>query len=222
MTDARDVTERLRALVGNSGLTVQVLRSAVETGEREHWIARHAPSSDCIISHPQLVETGLDLFDKGGSYNFADLVFYSTGYNTFTLRQAARRSWRIGQTLPCTVKYLHYEGTMQSRALALMGKKQAASLSIEGKFSSEGLAALAGDEGTLEMALAKSLVERLSSDLEVGRAWEKLGQKPRLPRPAVAIQAPAAPPEPAPDDWLWAPRPVKHTVRQLSLFGDTQ
>jgi hypothetical protein len=69
------------------------------------------------------VKTGLDLFDKGGSYNFCTLVFYETGYSLFCLRQASRRSWRIGQTKPCRIVYFYYYDTMQSRAMALLGRK---------------------------------------------------------------------------------------------------
>ena len=42
-----------------------------------------------VISHPQLVQTGVDFFGKDGTYNFSSIVFYETGYNLFTLRQAA-------------------------------------------------------------------------------------------------------------------------------------
>ena len=89
-----------------------------------------------IISHPGLVETGLDLFDKSGSYNFTTLMFYQTGYGLFTLRQASRRSWRIGQIEQCRVLYFYYDKTMQSRAMTLMGRKLAAAEAVEGKFSS--------------------------------------------------------------------------------------
>jgi hypothetical protein len=64
----------------------------------------------------------------------------------FCLRQASRRSWRIGQTKPCRIVYFYYDDTMQSRAMALMGRKLTAAQALEGKFSSEGLAALAGDD----------------------------------------------------------------------------
>jgi hypothetical protein len=43
-----------------------------------------------VLSHPKLVETGLDLFDKGGSYNFPTVIFHQTGYNLFTMQQASR------------------------------------------------------------------------------------------------------------------------------------
>lgn len=189
MTDTRDVNERLRGLLAAKGLRVNVLRSSVATDKREAWIAQHAPQCDVMISHPQLVETGLDLFDPAGSYNFPTLSFYSTGYNLFTLRQAARRAWRIGQKELCKVRYYYYAQTMQARAMTLMGKKLAASTSVEGHFSSEGLAAMAGDEGSLEMAMARSLVEQLD-DSDVGRAWSRMTAERPKPTPVVAAAAP--------------------------------
>jgi hypothetical protein len=178
-TGERDVQGRLERLLKKAGLKVGVLRSSVPLEKREAWIAQHGPKLDVCLSHPKLVETGLDLFDKGGSYNMVTLCFYETGYDLFNLRQASRRSWRIGQSLPCRTVYLYYQGTMQERAMDLMGRKLAASQALEGKFSSEGLVALAGDGGSVEMALARSLSERLDGSA-VRRAWAKVAA------PAVA------------------------------------
>jgi len=173
MTNVKDVNERLHKLISKAGFRSEILRSTVELAKREEWINERAPRNDVLISHPRLVETGLDLFDKGGSYNFPTLIFFSTGYNTFTLRQASRRSWRIGQRELCKVIYLFYHETMQERAMSLMGKKLAASHAIEGKFSSDGLIALSGGEA-MEMALAKSLAEQIDEG-SAARAWQKIG-----------------------------------------------
>jgi hypothetical protein len=120
-TDKHDVQSRLDKLLREEGFQVEVLRSSVALARREEWIATHAPQLDVVISHPRLVETGLDLFDKGGRHNFPTICFYETGYNLFTLRQASRRSWRIGQTERCRIVYLHYEATMQDRAIGTDG-----------------------------------------------------------------------------------------------------
>ena len=85
-----------------------------------------------MICHPKLVETGLDLLD------FPTIIFYESGYSLHTLRQASRRSWRIGQRLPVRVKFLCSEGTMQTSCLRLMGKKLLVALTMEGKFAGEG------------------------------------------------------------------------------------
>lgn len=171
-TETHDVQQRLEKLLQQAGHRVAVLHASVPLTHREDWIARHGPHLDVVVSHPRLVETGLDLFDKNGRHNFPTLVFYETGYNLFTLRQAARRAWRIGQKQPCRVVYLHYERTMQERALALMGKKLTAAQALEGTFSTEGLVALAGDDANVEIALARSLIERMDEG-DTRRLWNR-------------------------------------------------
>lgn len=106
-TDKHDVQSRLEALLQRAGFRVGVLGATVALSRREEWIAEHAPWLDVVISHPRLVETGLDLFDKHGRHNFPTICFYETGYNLFTLRQAARRSWRIGQKQACRIVYVY-------------------------------------------------------------------------------------------------------------------
>jgi hypothetical protein len=178
-TEKHDVQARLETLLRQAGFQVKILRTSVPLAQREAWIAQHAPSLDVVISHPKLVETGLDLFDPHGKHNFPTLCFYESGYNLFTLRQASRRSWRIGQKEPCRVVYFHYQDTMQDRALALMGKKLTAAQALEGVFSSEGLVAMAGEDANVELALARSLVQRLDEG-DARRHWTKICN-PRSP-----------------------------------------
>jgi hypothetical protein len=179
-TDKHDVQGRLEALLKDGGFRVGVLRTSVPLARREEWIAANAPKLDVIVSHPRLVETGLDLFDKAGRHNFPTICFYETGYNLFTLRQASRRSWRIGQKENCRIVYLHYEKTMQERAMALMGKKLTAAQALEGTFSSEGLVAMAGEDANVEIALARSLVERMDEG-DARRMWSKVLNRPQSP-----------------------------------------
>jgi hypothetical protein len=171
-TDRHDVQGRLERLLKDAGLRVGVLRSSVPLASREEWIEKNAPQLDVVVSHPRLVETGLDLFDKKGGHNFPTICFYETGYNLFTLRQASRRSWRIGQMENCRIVYFHYRDTMQERAMALMGKKLTAAQALEGSFSSEGLVAMAGEDANVEIALARSLVERMEEG-DVRRHWSR-------------------------------------------------
>lgn len=189
MTDKRDVMARLADMAGGKWLRSKILRSKeVDLPDREAWIAKHGPLNDCMFSHPQLVETGLDLFDKKGGHNFSSLAFYQQGYQPFIMRQAAARAWRIGQRLPCRVYYYYYVGTMQERCMSLMGKKFAASIALEGKFSTEGLAAMAGEDSGMEMALAKSLSEKLSDDLDAAAHWQKISIHHQPTQPPAANQ----------------------------------
>jgi hypothetical protein len=75
-TDKHDVEARLEKLLKEEEFRVGVLRASVPLARREEWIAQHAPQLDVVISHPRLVETGLDLFDKGGRHNFPTITFY--------------------------------------------------------------------------------------------------------------------------------------------------
>ena len=202
MTGKRNVQPRLRALLEAEGLKVGVLRSGdVDPKEREEWIARHGREFDVMISHPQLVSTGLDLFSKAqGGHNYATLVFYETGYNLFTMRQAARRAWRIGQPRDCRVYYLYYKATMQHRAMQLMSRKMAAAQALEGEFSEDGLAAMAGEDN-LQMALAKSLADRIDA-ADMQRSWTKVTNGPNKVRTPIAL------------------KPMDHLPAELQLVGE--
>ena len=101
------------------------------------------------------------------------------------MRQAARRAWRIGQPLDCRVYYLYYKGTMQHKAMSLMSKKMAAAQALEGEFSADGLAAMAGDDN-LQMALAKNLSERIDES-DVQRHWEKIKSGPKKRKQGAAM-----------------------------------
>jgi hypothetical protein len=81
-------------------------------------------------------------------------------YSVYTMRQASRRSWRIGQHLPVQVVCFAYRGTLQAQALSLVAKKLQSSLAVEGDLLDEGLASHgSGDEDFL-LTLARSLTER--------------------------------------------------------------
>ena len=57
------------------------------------------------------------------------------------------------------MKFLCYEGTMQTSCLRLMGKKLLVALTMEGKFAGEGLQSIDEDDDMLS-AMARELVER--------------------------------------------------------------
>ena len=113
---------------------------------------------------------------RRGSFNFCTIIFYETGYDLNLFRQAAARHWRIGQKKDCRTYYLYYEGTMQERAMALMGKKLAAAQALEGKFSTEGLIAMAGEENGA-MALAATLSSKVEN---AERQWARIGEASKV------------------------------------------
>lgn len=146
---------------------------------------------EVVICHPKLVETGLDLLA------FPTLYFYETGYSLHTLRQASRRSWRIGQRFPVRVKFVTYSGTMQETCLRLMGKKMLVALMMEGKFSGEGLQALDTDEDLMS-AMARELVEKAGVGESADAVWRELDQEREKVQPRLASTEPEPEDEPAP------------------------
>jgi hypothetical protein len=166
-----DVNARLEHVLSAAGLRVAVLRASVPTQKREEWYDRQLESGvEVVVCHPKLVETGLDLLA------FPTLYFYQTGYSLHTLRQASRRSWRIGQRHPVRVKFLTYKGTMQEVCLRLMGKKMLVALMMEGKFSGEGLQSLDADEDLMS-AMARELVEKAGVGESADQVWRQLDRE---------------------------------------------
>ena len=71
------------------------------------------------------------------------------------MRQASRRSWRIGQTEPVKVVFMAYRHTLQADALKLVAQKLQSSLAVEGELPEDGLAAYGDDGDDLMLALAQ-------------------------------------------------------------------
>jgi superfamily II DNA or RNA helicase len=179
-TQKHDVTARLHRILTNEGIRTAVLRPSVDTSKRETWYARQIKEGvQVVISHPKLVETGLDLLD------FPTIIFYESGYSLHTLRQASRRSWRIGQRRPVRVKFLCYEGTMQTACLRLMGKKLLVALTMEGKFAGEGLQNIDEDDDVLS-AIARELVERNGIGESADAVWKALNAEHQKLFPTAA------------------------------------
>jgi superfamily II DNA or RNA helicase len=179
-TRKHDVTARLQGILRKEGIRTAVLRASVDTSKREAWYARQIKEEvQVVISHPKLVETGLDLLD------FPTIIFYESGYSLHTLRQASRRSWRIGQRKPVRVKFLCYEGTMQTACLRLMGKKLLVALTMEGKFAGEGLQNIDEDDDMLS-AMARELVERNGIGETADAVWKVLNAEHEKLFPATS------------------------------------
>ena len=185
-TNTHDQLARLSHVFTQAGIAHRVLRPDVKRADREAWIQQAAADGvRVILSHPQLVETGLDLLA------WPTLVWYSTGYNLFRLRQASRRAWRIGQTAPCRVVFLAYADTLQADALRLMGAKLATAMGLEGQLSLTGLQALAQDND-VSNGLARALAYGLAEQPDISTVW----QTAAAVVPASPDSAAAAPPAP--------------------------
>jgi hypothetical protein len=219
-THKRDVTARLAGILSKEGLRVAVLKAEVKPEAREAWYEKRLREGvEVFICHPKLVALGLDLI-------FApDILFYQTGYSIYTLRQASRRSWRIGQRRNVVVRFLHYAGTMQETCLRLMGKKLLVSLAMEGKFVAEGLQAMEEGDDVL-MAMARELVTEQHIGQTADQVWAALQKEQaevfgvrgtetpgRDTEGEAAVESISEPMVPL------APAPTAGVVTQLLMFG---
>ena len=161
-TGTRDITGRMDDFLTRHGFKVAVMKAdAVAPNRREKWVADKVKEGiDVLICHPRLVQTGLDLID------FPTIVWDETDYSVYVVRQASRRSWRIGQTRPVKVVFMSYRNTLQADALKLVAKKMQSSLAVEGELPEDGLAAYGDDGDDMMMALARRIVSGDEEDTE--------------------------------------------------------
>ena len=165
-----DSQKKLQKLLCSEGYRTEILTPQIATDKREDWVNKRVKNGlQVLITNPRCVETGLDL------NAFTTIIFYSMGYNLFTLRQASRRSWRINQTAPRVEVYmLYYADTMQAKAMKLMASKLAVAGIIEGTFSEEGLAAMS-DVKDLTSQMAKELALGIRDNVEdIAAAFRKM------------------------------------------------
>ncbi len=193
-TGTRDITGRMDDFLTRHGFKVAVMKAdAVAPERREAWVAQRVEEGvDVLVCHPRLVQTGLDLVE------FPTICWYETDYSVYTMRQASRRSWRIGQTEPVQVVFMAYRNTLQADALQLVAKKLQSSLAVEGELPEDGLAAYGddGDDGDdLMLALARKIVAGEAGEESVEDVFAQ-AQQVAADAEALLVDAEWAAPEP--------------------------
>ena len=119
-----------------------------------------------MITHPRNVQTGLDLIQ------FPEVVWYQQDYSVYIVRQASRRSWRIGQKEPVNVHHLYYKGTIQEKAITLNVKKLRAALLTEGELTEGRFLEQIEEDGLV--ALAKTIIDRAEEKISLESELRKL------------------------------------------------
>ena len=159
-TERRDITGRIKAVLDHAGIKATVMKSgSPEANKREKWIeTRVKEGLEVLICNPKLVQTGLDLIQ------FPTIVWYETEYSVYTMRQASRRSWRIGQKSPVDVYYMTYQNCLQADALKLVAQKVQSSLAVEGDLPEDGLSAYGDSKENLFVTLARQIAGQMPKD----------------------------------------------------------
>ena len=140
--------DHLEKRLSDAGLRVLVMKPSVPTHKRLEWIRNKMATGlyDNLICNPKLVETGLNLRE------FPEILFWQTGFSTFVLRQASRRSWRPGQRQDVVVRFFIARGTIQEKAMALIAQKLQNALILEGELTDKGLVSLSGSNSISDLA----------------------------------------------------------------------
>ena len=112
------------------------------------------------------------------------IVWFEMGYSVYTMRQASRRSWRIGQTQPVQVVFMAYRNTLQVDALKLVAKKPQSSLAVEGELPEDGLTAYGHDGDDLMLAPARKIV---SGEEDADSVESTFGQAQQVAAEAEAL-----------------------------------
>lgn len=209
-----DSQQKLLRLLRERGFRADILSETVRASEREAWVEKRlATGLQVLITNPSLVETGLDL------NAFTTLIFFSLGYKLFTLRQAARRSWRINQRAPRVEVYLlYYRDTMQQKAIKLMASKLAVAGIIEGNFSEEGLAAMS-DVQDMTSQMAKELMLGIRDSVEdIAGSFRKMAVIGRHTREESSFAA-VCPKEGMKEKAPKRRRPVRINEDQIVIAG---
>lgn len=168
----KDVLGRLEALIKEHVPLARVatLRAEkVARPKREAWLAERN-DHDVLLCNPITVRTGLDL------YRFNDLIALEWDYSLYTMVQASRRAWRIGQTKPCAFEVWAYKDSVEIAATAIMDAKWQAVDFMTGR-----------SFDVNAMAIDKGLIEALAEAYERGQIQVKedlfLGKKAAAPKP---------------------------------------
>lgn len=223
-TGTRDIQDRILKILQEGGVRAEVLTSSVNPRKREEWIAKRVFGLDALVVNPRLVETGLDLVA------FSSVVFAEIEYSLYTLWQAVRRVWRLGQTKPVKAMFSVYSEAMEARALALMGRKMKAAQLLYG--DEVGGAIVPEEDGDILMKLAREALESADlPDLQALFADEVVVSNSPMgcpTAPSAPLPVPEVPKIQSWSDWMAQrgvtakstnrPRSRPVTQSQISLF----
>ncbi len=162
-----NITQRLKDIIMREcrlqdNEVIIMKASSPSSAKRESWMHKMAEEGmKVMICNPSLVETGLDFcwIDRNGKmYNYPTLIYFQMGTSLYKILQSSRRAWRLNQTQECRNYYMGIARTKQQAMIQLIAEKTAANGVMQGRFSVDGLAAMA--EGIdVDLRLAQIMSE---------------------------------------------------------------
>ena len=107
--------------------------------------------------------------------DFPSLNFYQFTDEVATMRQAARRAWRIGQHRKCTIRYYIYSGTYEMVQFKRMMAKRSHAMLLEGRLERSDIAAFVEQDS--KSASTFSIAACLGNVEDLSQKWQSLADK---------------------------------------------
>jgi hypothetical protein len=168
MTDTTDITARLIKILAAHG--IKAAKVVVEASKREEWLEKVGIKYDVLLSHPQRVQTGLDLL------HHPTIIIYQWDYSILRMLQVAARSYRMGQDKTVRVIHTPYADSAQLAAVKLLALKAAADATLMGDVSADdeedGLIGMA--DTAFMAALGQRVLDEARRRIELAQLEEEL------------------------------------------------
>ena len=161
--------QRLKKVLKRNGIDSVILDNKVSTEQRFEWLDEQTKKgTKVIITNQTLVQVGLDLLA------FPTIIFWQMNDDINVVRQAAKRSHRLGQSKHCEVLFLVNEKTQQMAQFQRLMSRRVSALMVEGAIErSDEIAKYADISAS---SLTNDLSKMLESS-EIANAWTKAAEK---------------------------------------------
>lgn len=166
-TGEYQLNERTQQILKDNGIETRILNES-NTEKRSEVLQNFEEEGvKVIITNMKLVEVGLDLLA------WPTLIFNQLSYEVNVVRQAAKRSHRIGQHRLCKVLVPILNGTQEVSQFKKVMSARGHALMTEGRLDRGELAKYSYDE---QSSLATDLAQCFA-EAELATAWEELAAK---------------------------------------------
>ncbi|WP_029422767.1 helicase-related protein [Alicyclobacillus macrosporangiidus] len=161
---------RIADVLKQHGIRAQVLQATVSPEDRVEWLEEAVKKgTQVVVCNAKLVEVGLDLLD------FPTLMFYQFTDEIATMRQAARRAWRIGQHRTCKVFYYVYNGSYEMVQFKRMLQKRSHAMLLEGRLDKSEVAKFIEQDD--KSASTYAIANCLGNVEDLAQKWKTLADK---------------------------------------------
>lgn len=166
-TGEYQLNERTQQILKENGIESRILNES-NTEKRSEVLQQHEDDGvKVIVTNMKLVEVGLDLLA------WPTLIFNQLSYEVNVVRQAAKRSHRIGQHRLCKVLVPILNGTQEVAQFKKVMSARGHALMTEGRLDRGELAKYSYDE---QSSLATDLAQCFA-EADLANAWEELASK---------------------------------------------